>query len=257
MLKPFIMARSSEIPSTNRSLSLKLLSLLQVLRMYHRHEIVGAENIPTDGPGLMTVNHSLATYDITLLAAAVYESTGRIPKALVDRLFFKIPYLGELVHLIGCVEGAQNIATKLLQSGYLVYVAPGGMKEAIRPSSKKFEVMWESRRGFTRLAYLAQSPIILSACARADELYDVYENPLSKTIYETFKIPFFIARGLGPTIIPKPIKLTHVIGKPLQPPKLTGEEKNMTKDEMDERLNSFHEKVISQMKKLMKQSLKY
>ena len=68
----------------------KIVPFLNVVRVYHEHEVKGMGHIPQDGAALLVVNHSLATYDIGLLFAAIYESTGRIVRPLADNLFFKI-----------------------------------------------------------------------------------------------------------------------------------------------------------------------
>ena len=56
-----------------------VLPILQAARTYHRHEVVGMENLPKTGPALVVVNHSLATYDIVLLMTAIYTDFGRLP----------------------------------------------------------------------------------------------------------------------------------------------------------------------------------
>ena len=39
-----------------------------------------------------------------------------------------------------------------------------------------------------------------------------------KKSYYTFKVPVFLARGVGYTPIPRPVKLTHFLSDPIQPP---------------------------------------
>ena len=196
----------------------KMLIAVQSMRHYHRHEIRGLHHIPSNGPVLLVVNHSLATYDIMLLTGDIYLETGRITRHLVDRLFFRIPLLAKLIVECGGVEGAPDAARKLLDAGEIVCLAPGGMREALRPSSERYQIRWDRRMGFAKLAITAQVPIILAACPKADDLYDVIDNPLTKWIYQQYKLPLVLARGFGFSIFPRPVKLTHFLSEPIQPP---------------------------------------
>lgn len=171
----------------------KIIPALQALRMYHRHSVVGMDNLPKEGRTLVIVNHSLATYDIILLMTAVYLETGRLPRPLIDRLFFKVPFAGELAEFLGSMQGSQENAELLLNQDELITVAPGGMREALRPSTERYQIRWDHRIGFCKLAMRTGTPIVLAACPKADDLYDIYPNRLTKWIYQNHKIPFFLA----------------------------------------------------------------
>ena len=188
----------------------QLLPFAGLLRAYHRHEVHGIENIPQNGPVLLAVNHSLATYDIVLLLAAIYQLRKRVTCPLIDRAFYKFPGLGQLMEQLGANQGSPDTARGLLGDGQLVCVAPGGMRESLRPSTERYQILWDERVGFVKVAMLAQAPIVLAACPRADDIYDVYPSRLTNWVYSNLKLPLMIARGLGPTPIPRPIKL-HTI----------------------------------------------
>lgn len=240
---------TTAIPPVDHDLVSILLPFVELLRMYHRHEVVGLENIPEKGGGLIVVNHSLATYDIVLLWAAIYEQTGRLTRGLVDRLFYKVPGVGPFITGLGVAEGSPLNAARLLKSGELVCVAPGGMREALRPSSHRYKIDWGSRKGFARLAAEQGVPIILAACPRADELYDVFPSPLTRWAYERLKIPLFFARGVGPTPIPRPIKLTHYLSKPMAI-RAAGDEGFNDAD-----IERFRNRLVRKMKQLMARGL--
>ena len=227
----------------------RVLPFLKAIRFYHDHEAIGMGHIPQEGPALVVVNHSLATYDIALLFSAIYEETGRITRPLADNLFFKIPYLAKAVDLLGGVRGDKESAKELLRSGELVSVAPGGMKEALRSSDDKYQLVWDSRKGFVKLAIEMQVPIILAMCPRADDLYQVYSNPVTPWVYEKFRVPLFCLKGLGPTLIPKPIKLKHYLSKPIYPPTIDN-----VKD-VSKHVEAFHKKILEASQKLMAKGL--
>ncbi len=228
-------------------LQLKLLPITIGLRLYHRHEVHGVENIPKSGPVIVACSHSLATYDISLLMTAVYQKLHRFPRALIDRAFYKVPGLGELMERLGCIVGSQENAQSLLSNGELIYLAPGGMEESLRPSKERYRVMWTKRKGFARLAIETGTPVVLAACPKADDIFTVYENHATNWIYRHFRLPFFIARGIGPTAVPKPVKLDHYISKTFHPPK-----KKDDPEAFKRQVVTFHRKLVKEMDYLIK-----
>ena len=136
-------------------------------------------------------------------------------------------------------------ARSILEQNQLAVVAPGGMREALRPTSERYQLRWAKRRGFCRLALETNSPIILAACPGADDLFTVYSTSLTKAAYKTLKIPLPLLRGWGPTLMPRPIRLTHVLSKPIVPNPITGNVP--TEAEID----ALHRIVQIQMEKTM------
>jgi 1-acyl-sn-glycerol-3-phosphate acyltransferase len=124
------------------------------------------------------------------------------------------------------------------------------MRESLRPTSERYQIRWEGRLGFARLAVKAQVPVLLAACPAADDIYEVYDNPITPEVYRRFKWPLPLARGLGPTPLPRPVKLTHVIGRPMPPPQRSSEEI----DEADVR--AYHARLVQEMNRLMREALK-
>lgn len=230
--------------------AVKLLPLIDVLRSYHRHEVFGLENIPARGPTIIATNHSLATYDILLLMAAVYLHGQRMPRSLIDRAFYVVPGLGELMERLGCIVGSPENARTLLRNGELLYLAPGGMRESLRPSTERYQVLWNRRRGFARLSIETGAPVILAACPHADDIYKVYENSATKWFYRQFRLPFFLARGLGPTFLPRPVKLEHFLSKPIHPPKMAEDPAAVKRQ-----IYNFHRRLMQKMNEMIQMGL--
>lgn len=229
-----------------------LFPVLNSLRQYHRHEVVGMDHIPREGSALVVVNHSLATYDIALLNAAIYEERQRYMRSLADHFFYRLPYLAQLVEAIGAKEGNRENARELLAQGELVCVAPGGMREALRPSSQRYQLRWERRRGFAQIAIEAQSPVIIAVCPRADDLYQVYSNPLTSWMYQHFRIPVVLARGIGLSPLPRPVKLVHLLSEPISPPKARPEPEAFKKQ-----VESFHRQLVKRAQLLIGEAIAY
>lgn len=225
---------------------------LRSLREYHQHKVVGMEHIPEKGRVLLAVNHSLATYDIALLGCAIYDEKERIARSLADHLIFKIPVLGNLASQLGGVEGNQSNAESLLENEELVTVAPGGMREALRPSNERYQILWEKRKGFVKLALKTQTPIIIGTCPKADDLFDVYPNALTKWAYKNFKIPLFFARGVGLTLIPRPVELVHFLSQPIIPPKASEDS-----EEFKHQVDQLHKKIIKRARLLIGEAIAF
>ena len=216
------------------------------LARYHRHEVHGLENVPRTGPVLVAVNHSLATYDGLLLGMRVISDVGRIPTGLGDDRLFQTPALRRLVRSVGIVPAGHSTAEELLGRGHLVFVAPGGMREALRPSDERYQVRWERRRGFVRLALRTGTPIVLAACPAADRMYRVYENTWTKLMYRHFHLPLPVVRGYGPTLLPRPVKLVHHVGEALHVDRIAADDPRFEPE-----VDAVHREVVARMHHLL------
>lgn len=192
--------------------------VLEPFARYHRFTVEGIENIPREGPCLVVVHHSLATYDGFLIGAAIHEHTGRIPVGLGDDRIFQLGPLGDLARAIGIVPASPQAGEAALQDGQVLCVAPGGMWEGLRSRDERRRSRWENRRGFARLALRTGAPIVCAACPAADDIYTVYPSRLTDAVYRRAHWPLPILRGRGPTLIPRPVRLTGYYAEPIQPP---------------------------------------
>lgn len=228
----------------NKTLA-NLKKFVEIARIYHRYQVLGIEDFPERGAVLLVTNHSLATYDGFLLGLEILEKKKRLSRGLGDDMLFRFPYLKNWCEDIGLVPASLENAKMLLQSGEILGVAPGGMREALRPSKERYQLKWHKRKGFIKLAITEQVPIVLAACPNADRIFKVYESFFTAIIYKKFKFPIPIFKGIGPTYIPRPVKLTHYLSKPIFPPKI--DNKIVT----DEMVNEFHSYIENEMNKLM------
>jgi 1-acyl-sn-glycerol-3-phosphate acyltransferase len=217
---------------------------LEPLRRYHRYQAFGLNNIPRAGGALLAVHHSFATYDGFLLGAAVFDATGRLPTALGDNLLFRLPLIARACRESGIHPASPAEGERLLRNGHLLCVAPGGMREALRPSTEKYKVCWDKRRGFARLALRAGVPIIPAACPAADDVFRLYDNPITKIAYRKMKMPIPMARGVGLTALPRPVALVHYVGEPIQPPPWSPESE-------DEQVDALHARAVSAITELL------
>lgn len=188
---------------------------LGFLRTYHRYEVVGMEYLPRRGPILVASTHSLATYENFLLGEVGQEVLGRRPYILADDLMFRVPVLGTALRMMSIVPGKRPEAMDILRRGDLLGLGPGGMREGLRGSSQRYQFDWEGRYGFVWVAMKTGTPVTLAACPGADDIYTVLDTQLTPWMYQQYHLPLPLFHGLGPTIMPKPVKLIHVLSEPI------------------------------------------
>jgi hypothetical protein len=221
---------------------------LRALRDYHRHEVSGLENVPRTGPALLVFNHSFATYDSWLFGVALFDETKRLPRGIIDRLMLRTPVLGSVFRECGFISASREEAVRVLCQGHLLGVVPGGMREALRSSKDKYRVDWRDRHGFVWTSIASGAPIVLAACPRADDVYQVSDLEVTRRLYDRFKLPFAIFRGLGPTLLPRPVKLWHLVSEPIPPP-VAPEQATV------ERVAEHHAYLTERMNALMQSAL--
>ena len=228
----------------------RLAPLFQAIRRYHKHDVIGMEHVPAKGAALLVHNHTLSTYDNLLLGAAIYLAMGRLVHGLGDRLMFQIPLLAGFMRRIGFVEANMAAATRFLQQGNLVGVTPGGMREALKPSRRRYELLWDDRKGFARLSILSRAPVVLAANPRGDEIFTVLESPITNLGYRYLKLPMPVAYGRAFTPIPRPIALTHVLAPAITPPNIDEQAPGFERE-----LDDYHRFLILRMQQLMRTAL--
>jgi 1-acyl-sn-glycerol-3-phosphate acyltransferase len=256
----------------NDKLVSKLFWGLEHLASYHDYRVEGLENIPKTGPCIVAFNHSLATYDIALFAKECAEERGRKMRMLGDHLIFQIPGLSQIATELGMVDGRPGPARSLVQSGELVGVAPGGQEEMLRPSTEAYQLRWDDHRGFARLAMESGAPVVLAACPRADDIYEIPKRAndlITKKIFKLVRAPVIVAKGLYNTMsvgfgtpqigvgfaIPKPIPLKHVLSEPISPPEKPRPDAKPGDADYEAVLDAFHKELIAKMKALMQEGL--
>lgn len=216
---------------------------LSPLQRYHDYEVAGLEHIPLQGPALLVIHHSLATYDALLLAYRIYEVTGRAMTGLGHDRLFGVPGLRRVVRKLGIHPASPQAGRSLLEAGELLGVAPGGMWEALRPSSERYQVRWSRRRGFVRLALEMQVPMVLAACPRADDLFDVRPHALTDWVYDRLRLPLPLVRGRAGWPVPRKVRLKHYVAPPIVPPPTTGPS--------EREIDDLHERATEVMRALL------
>jgi len=215
--------------------------LLAVSRHYFAPRLLGADNVDPQRPALFVGNHGLyGLIDSPLFVLELYRQTGVFPRALGDRVHFRVPGWGPLLKRWGAVEGNPDNCTQLMQAGQPVLVFPGGAREVAMRKDEVHKLVWKQRTGFARMAIEHGYDIIPFASAGCDEAYrvlvdgnDFQQSWLGRTLLKRPRLDKLLrggdmfmplSRGVGPTLIPKPEPLWFQIGEPISTAPWAGRE---------------------------------
>lgn len=222
---------------------------------YFRVRIFGASNVE-DKPYMIISNHSgqIAIDGLLLSVAFAAEvDPPRILRAMVDRFFVALPFVGKFGTEGGAVLGDRQNCLQLLGHGQSVLVFPEGVS-GVAKSTKDYYKLQKFTKGFFRLALASKdkTEILPVAVVGAEEAYPyVYQArglakflglpalPLSPT--------FPLLGPLGMLPLPSPIDI-H-IGKPYKLP-------DLSPDAGDKKISEHVEAIKSQIADMIEKGRK-
>lgn len=133
-----------------------------VFEKYFRTEVHGLENIPAEGRCLIIGNHSgQLPIDATLVgyALATNPHAPRIARAMIERFFPSVPFVGNAINSVGGVVGEPENCRKMLESEEAIIVFPEGIRGASKVYRKRYQLQ-RFGNGFMHLAIEHRTPII-------------------------------------------------------------------------------------------------
>ncbi len=203
-----------------------------LLRRYFAPESIGVENIDPAKPTLFVGNHTrFGMLDVPLIAREIYLATGVYPRGLSDRVHYKVPYWRDALTRSGGVIGSREMCRALMEAGESIMVFPGGGREVWRGRDKNYQLLWQNRMGFARMALESGYSITPFCSVGPDEVFDVgidgediMKSPLGNLIQSLSNTPkdklkesiVPIPRGIGLSALPRPEKFYFAFGKPIQ-----------------------------------------
>lgn len=178
---------------------------------YFRAEAFDVERVPATGPVLLVANHSgQLPLDGLLIAYALAsrKENPRFPRAMIERFFSTVPYLGNFLNELGAVLGDPVNCSKMLANDESIIVFP----EGVRGSGKLYRDRYQLQRfgnGFMRLAMKHNATIVPVGVVGCEETMPAFANvaPLAKVL----GLPYFPLAA--PVVLPAKV-LLH-FGEPL------------------------------------------
>lgn len=179
---------------------------------YFRVTAHGLENIPAEGRVLLIGNHSgqLPMDGVLVGVAAATNPHGpRLARAMIERFFPTVPWLGNYMNALGGVIGDPVNCSKMLELDEAVIVFP----EGVRGSGKLYRKRYQLQRfgnGFLHLAINHRAPIVPVGIVGCEETMPAVANlaPVAKLL----GIPYL---PIVPSLLPLPARVYLNFGKPM------------------------------------------
>ena len=129
---------------------------------YFRVKTNGLEHVPPSGRVLVIANHSgQLPIDGLLIGTAIANSPhgARAPRAMIERFFPTVPFLGTLLNEAGAVIGDPINCSNMLEREEAVIVFPEGIRGSGKPYDKRYQLQ-RFGNGFMHLCMAHKTPIV-------------------------------------------------------------------------------------------------
>jgi len=192
-----------------------------------RPYVDGTENLPRDGRFILVGNHTqTGMAEAWLTCLSVRRITGTRVRPLTERGMGSMPGpIGDVLAACGGVVGTPENATKLMQNNETVLVFPGGGRELGKFKGEEYQLKWEGRAGFARVAIANDYPIVPVGHVGGDDIYhsvverDSFLGRLTEKVGQAITgkadMTMPLTRGIGPTLIPSPQRMYLRFGQPV------------------------------------------
>ena len=198
------------------------LAAFRMLRVWHRYEVQGLEQLLEPGAKLIVAYHGRPlALDQCMLTVTLYEQLGYLPHGIIHGYFGQNPLLKWVIDGLGFVTGDGADIAEAVARGEHVLVQPGGTREGCRSFRHRYQVDWGDRLGYLRLAIRHGLPIVPVAGSGMDDMYlglnDGYA--LGRRLGVPAGLPVWLglgATGVWPLSLPFPVKVTQLVGDPIE-----------------------------------------
>lgn len=204
--------------------------LSKLVKWYFKTHIEGLENLSNEKPALYVSNHTLlGLTDGPLYIPALYKKKDIFLRPLADSMHLEIPLWRSIMTDYGVVEASRKNVASLMQQQQHILVFPGGTNEVCKVKGEEYQLKWQERYGFVKMAIENEYPIIPISGLGGDEIYDIVWDKndimnskfgalLNKTgIADKYlkggKIIPPIVKGVKGTLLPKSVALYYKFGK--------------------------------------------
>jgi 1-acyl-sn-glycerol-3-phosphate acyltransferase len=201
-----------------------------LLDYYFRHEISGWDRLP-EPPCLLVGIHAggILPIDAYAFGFAWFRHFGmdRVARGTAHDFLTASPVIGDYLGKIGVIPASHGGISTALAAGEDVILYPGGDLDALRPWTKRDEVVFGGRKGWIRMAIEADVPIVpVANLGASDTLFVLTDGQMIAKVLQLDKllrakaVPLAVGFPLGLTLgvipqIPLPAKLRSEILEPI------------------------------------------
>ena len=199
------------------------MAVFTLLQYFYEHwfrvDSFGVENVPEEGPVLITPNHSgFIPIDGAMIAIDLIKKMARprIMRAVLYHSAGFILFVGPFFYRSGQISGARRNFEEALRQKELVAAFPEGSKGTWKGFKDRYRLR-PFNVGFMELSLMHRTPIVPTAVIGAEEQYPFMMNV--KPLARILQLPYFPVSPffplLGPIgMLPLPIKYSIFYGEP-------------------------------------------
>ena len=207
-----------------------LAPVIDLCRIY----VDGLDNLPRDGRFLLVGNHTLSgAAEIVLIPYVVHRELGVRVRGLASTQVADMNgVVRDVVEAAGAVLGHPDTCAELMRQGETLLVFPGGGRDMLKFKGENYQLQWERRIGFARLAVAHDYPIVPVGLVGGDDVYrsliarDSAWERGSRAVGERMHglegVGIPLVRGVGPTLIPRPQRMYLRFAPPIETSMPTG-----------------------------------
>ncbi|TGZ56175.1 Transmembrane protein [Temnothorax longispinosus] len=163
-----------------------------------------------DKPVLFIYYHGAIPVDVYYFASKVFLYNSKLIRLVVDRFLFMIPGWSIFADVLKIIPGTVQTCSAILKEGHMLAISPGGVYEA-QFGDSYYELMWQKRMGFAKVALDAKVSIVPFFTKNLREAFRTvsWGRRIWLKIYATTKLP------LVPIYGGFPVKLVTYVGEPI------------------------------------------
>ncbi len=163
---------------------------------------------------------SLLWYSLTPKWRAVFGSL--MPVTLTDAFIHHIPFMREFAQWSGGLEVSKGNVERCLAEGRTIQLIPGGQGEILLHTQENLEakrmLVCNRHQGFIRVALQFGADLVPSfSFGELQAMGNINFAALQRVTRQLigFPFPFFPVGRLGLLPVPRPVKMTYVLGEPI------------------------------------------
>lgn len=183
-------------------------------RHYFSVKVLGADNVPARGRGMLVGNHSggIAIDGMMTIASMFFaKNPPRLAQGMVEKFMNRMPFSSMLTSKLGQFVGLPEHCIRLLEDERLLMVFPEGARGTAKLYRERYSLV-RFGTGFVRLAMKTRSPIIPFAFLGGGAAVPTVYNAV--TLGKLLGAPYIPVTPYG-VALPLPVRLEVEYGAPL------------------------------------------
>ncbi len=185
-----------------------------IYRHYFSVKVLGQENVPTRGRGMLVGNHSggIAIDGMMVVASMFFaKNPPRLAQGMVEKFMNRLPFASLLTSRCGQFVGLPEHAIRLLEDERLLMVFPEGARGTAKLYKDRYSLV-RFGTGFVRLAMRTKAPIVPFAFLGGGAAIPTVYNAVA--LGRLMGAPYIPITPYG-VPVPLPVRLEVEYGEPI------------------------------------------